>query len=67
MPFFRTAVTGYIVSMNLERITVEFHAEEDRLMKLVQDTTVKADWDISLAVPTFTHAPAGENCARTVN
>jgi len=53
--------------MNLERITVEFHAEEDRLMKLVQDTTVKADWDISLAVPTFTHAPAGENCARTVN
>jgi len=37
------------------------------LMKLVQDTAVKADWDISLAVPTFTHAPAEEDSGRTVN
>ncbi len=37
------------------------------LMKLVQDTAVKAEWDISLAVPAFTHAPAEEDSGRTVN
>lgn len=37
------------------------------LMKLVQDTAVKAEWDISLAVPTFTHVPTEEDIGRTVN
>ena len=37
------------------------------LMKLVQDTAIKAQWDISLAVPTFMHAPAEEDSIRTVN
>lgn len=37
------------------------------LMKLVQDTAVKAEWDLTLAVPTFTHAPSEEDAGRTVN
>jgi len=54
--------------MNLERITVEFHAEEDRLMvRVFFGQKTKADRDISLAVPTFMHAPAEEDSGRTVN
>ena len=37
------------------------------LMKLVQDTAAKAEWDLALAVPAFTHAPAEEDAGRTVN
>jgi hypothetical protein len=37
------------------------------LMKLVQDTVVKAEWDLSLAVPAFTHASSEEDAGRTVN
>ena len=37
------------------------------LMKLVQDTAVKAEWDLSLTVPTFAHAPSEEDAGRTVN
>lgn len=37
------------------------------LMKLVQDTAVKAEWDLALAVPAFTHAPSEEDAGRTVN
>jgi hypothetical protein len=36
-------------------------------MKLVQDTAVKAEWDLTLAVPTFTHAASEEDAGRTVN
>lgn len=37
------------------------------LMKLVQDTAVKAQWDLALAVPAFTHAPFEEDAGRIVN
>lgn len=37
------------------------------LMKLVQDTAIKAEWDLSLTVPTFAHAPSEEDAGRTVN
>jgi len=37
------------------------------LMKLVQDTVVKAEWDIAIAVPAFMYAPSEEDAARTVN
>lgn len=37
------------------------------LMKLVQDTVVKAEWDLALAVPAFTHAATEEGTDRTVN
>jgi len=37
------------------------------LMKLVQDTVVKAEWDLALGVPTFTHAASEEDAGRTVN
>ena len=37
------------------------------LMKLVQDAVAKAEWDTSLAVPTFAHALAEEDSGRTVN
>ncbi len=37
------------------------------LMKLMQDTIVKAEWDLTLAVPRFTHANSEEDTDRTVN
>jgi hypothetical protein len=37
------------------------------LMKLVQDTAVKAEWDMAIAVPAFTHALSEEDTDRTVN
>jgi hypothetical protein len=37
------------------------------LMKLIQDTTVKAEWDLALLVPAFTHAPSEEDTGRIVN
>jgi hypothetical protein len=37
------------------------------LMKLVQDTAAKAQWDLALAVPAFTHAPSEEDADRIVN
>jgi hypothetical protein len=37
------------------------------LMKLVQDTALKAAWDLALAIPAFTHAPSEEDAGRIVN
>ena len=37
------------------------------LLKLMQDTAVKAEWDLALAVPTFTYATSAEDVGRTVN
>ncbi|HVY04442.1 MAG TPA: hypothetical protein VHB46_00570 [Burkholderiales bacterium] len=36
-------------------------------MKLVQDTTVKAEWGLTLAVPAFAHLPSEADASRTVN
>ena len=37
------------------------------LIKLVQDTAVRAQWDLALAVPAFTHASAEGDVGHTVN
>lgn len=37
------------------------------LMKLVQDTAVKAEWGLTLAVPTFAHDSTEADASRTVN
>lgn len=37
------------------------------LMKLVQDTAVKAQWDLALAVPAFTDCASEEDIGHTVN
>jgi len=37
------------------------------LMKLMQDTVVKAEWDLDLAVPTFAYAAYEKDTNRTVN
>ncbi|HEX4984892.1 MAG TPA: hypothetical protein VFV71_02345 [Burkholderiales bacterium] len=37
------------------------------LMKLVQDTAIKAEWGLTLAVPAFAHTPSEEDAGRTVN
>jgi hypothetical protein len=37
------------------------------LMKLMQDTVVKAEWDLALAVPTFSDASSEEDAGRIVN
>lgn len=37
------------------------------LMTRVQATAVKAQWDLALAVPAFTHAPSEEDIGHTVN
>jgi hypothetical protein len=37
------------------------------LMKLMQDTVLKAEWDVDLAVPAFAHATFGKDTDRTVN
>jgi hypothetical protein len=37
------------------------------LIKLMQDTAVKAEWDLTLAVPTLGAAVAEDETPRTVN
>ena len=37
------------------------------VMKLVQDTAVKAEWGLALALPSFAHAPSEADLGRTVN